>query len=287
MLIVASCCRAACALKSEDMYGAARGFGSYPYGTYFFCAGPAARAVLSPSLLASSLSTIGPFFLWLPIAAHSFRAHCSVARRALLAAFCTWLVCAPPVRMTRLFMSEFDPSGHIFLIGVQLVPLWAARAAAPLAQSAGGTKKNHSIDVDVLRYATYAEPLLWWVSAGTAVFYHSALDVVAAWALVAALAAVVVACAPAAMQQEPAVIWTSSNKVTPQVVTLVEAPSNSVSSSSARVIALAALVIWMIESGILCGVSGILRRAPWIAAMHALHDVCVALAALRLSSTIS
>jgi len=188
--------------------------------------------------------------------------------------------------MTRWWTREFDPSGHIFLVGVQLVPLWAARAAA--AQSAVGTRRTQvkaasgAADADVLRYATYAEPLLWWVSAGTAAFYHSAADVAAAWVLVAGLAAAVVVCAPAAARSR-------SNDAAPQADSPVEAPSNAVDSpsSSARVVALAALVIWTIETFILCSASGVLRRAPWMAAMHALYDALVALAALRLSATIS
>jgi len=154
------------------------------------CAGPASSlcpsdalaAALSPRPVSDLLTTLGPALVWAPLLAHARVSSCGATRGALLAALCGWLIFCMPVRLTRrLSGGAFDPSGHVFVIGVQLVPLWVARGAS----AAGGGARAPL----ALRAAGAIEPVLWLVSASTSAFHHSATEVFAAWALVAALVA--------------------------------------------------------------------------------------------------
>ena len=131
------------------------------------CLSPQAVRSLSPGWLARRLGDAGPLLVWLPLlAAARWRrapgrpgvvaggevcsgsegAHagagsgCSVGA-SLGAACLIWLASIMPVRYARRVL-PFDPSGHVLLFGVQLVPLWAAaqawHAAGGSEGSAGG-----------------------------------------------------------------------------------------------------------------------------------------------------
>jgi hypothetical protein len=143
------------------------------------CPSPDTAAYLSPSILGDVVSHGGPLLLWAPLLVHARAARCDVTRASLITALCTWLVFIQPIRLIRrLSANTFDPSGHIFVVGLQLVPLWSsARASASATTSAA----RH--------FAATVEPVLWFISGGTAAFHHSAPEVFAAFACVALAAA--------------------------------------------------------------------------------------------------
>jgi hypothetical protein len=146
------------------------------------CPSDALAAALSPRPVSDVLTALGPALVWAPLLVHARASSCGPTRGALLAALACWLIACMPVRLTRrLSGGAFDPSGHVFVIGVQLVPLWVARGAG----AAGGGARVPL----ALRAAGAIEPVLWLVSASTSAFHHSAAEVFAAWALVAALVA--------------------------------------------------------------------------------------------------
>ena len=98
------------------------------------CLAPHRVRSLSPGWLARRLGDAGPLLVWLPLvwAAAGRRAEpCGGAggrlRAALGLACLVYLAAIMPVRyLRRALPGGFDPSGHVFLFGVQLVPLWAA-----------------------------------------------------------------------------------------------------------------------------------------------------------------
>ena len=149
-----------------------------PYISSLSCPSLETTLYLAPSFLGDFVSHVGPLLLWVPLLVHCRVARCEMTRASLLTALCAWLIFIQPIRLIRrLSANTFDPSGHIFVIGLQLVPLWSAHIAA----SATSTAHN---------FAATIEPVLWFVSAGTAAFHHSALEVFAAFVCVALAAAV-------------------------------------------------------------------------------------------------
>jgi len=86
------------------------------------CISPAAIASASPRPLAALAGDGGPLIMWLPL----FAANDPAQRRAVLPATLLWyLAFIGPVRDThRMLASSWDPSGHVYVYGAQLVPMW-------------------------------------------------------------------------------------------------------------------------------------------------------------------
>lgn len=211
------------------------------------------------------------------------------------------MVAAPPVRFTRFLWwgsESFDPSGHILLTSIQLIPLWAAQSAKILSSSSTTAASSLS----TLRVTTYCfEPLLWWVSIGTASFYHPARDVVATW-IVACLLVILVfqgGHGNHGKQKMGALLRVALDTVpsahgTPALLGGATAPQAAQKSSSSgkssgiapRRWVQCALVIWIIECALLWRAARVYDGNGGgliLSLTHGLYDTCVALFALRLS----
>jgi len=90
------------------------------------CASPSTLKQASPRWLGSLAGMGGPLMTWLPLLLGAREpAH---VRPVLLAALPWYLALIGPVRHThRLLDSRWDPSGHVFVYGAQLVPLACIR----------------------------------------------------------------------------------------------------------------------------------------------------------------
>jgi len=132
------------------------------------CVAPASVATASPRWLATLAGDGGTLLTWLPLYATA-----TSERDALPLILMWYLGLIGPVRHThRLLHSRWDPSGHVFVYGAQLVPYWLAVSPRP----------------------PYAGAWLWcwagvlcYLSAMTAAFFHTPSETAAGWALVAAL----------------------------------------------------------------------------------------------------
>jgi hypothetical protein len=139
-------------------------------------------AVLSPSTLTDFLAASGPLLSWLPLlcmCVYTPNAYPST-RRTILALALAWLCLIWPVRLCKRGLlaalgAHFDPSGHVLLYGMHLLPAWAHLAEA------GSAAALRPVPL-LLRRAWV--PLLLYLSAFTAAFFHAPGEVAAAWALV-------------------------------------------------------------------------------------------------------
>ena len=100
----------------------------------------AARDAVAPRALGAAVAALGPAPAWLLVLL-MLRAEGSSARArgALIGAAAAFLGAVFPVRLTS-FLTDgaFDPSGHIFIFGLELVPLWAALSSpSPASQQDG------------------------------------------------------------------------------------------------------------------------------------------------------
>ncbi len=146
---------------------------------------------VAPPALGDALAAVGPAATLLPLwlfAPRGEGARPAALRRALLLALCAWLLAIAPIRCAKralavLWGARGDPSGHIFLFGAQLVPLWVAQ------REDGGSGGSGSGGARLAWRA--AEALLLLSSFTTAAWHHTPGEVLAAWACVAALQAAV------------------------------------------------------------------------------------------------
>ena len=156
--------------------------------------GSALLALLSPPQLTDALAAAGPLLTWLPLLyASCGRAPAHAAtRRALLLCMAAWLLLSWPMRLTKRLHAAllqgaappFDPSGHIFLYGMQLVPLLAFKqegvAAGGAAPPAKPPLQLRLRQLPGLLLARGWETLLLHLAFCTAAFYHDALESAAA-----------------------------------------------------------------------------------------------------------
>lgn len=150
---------------------------------------PSLLHLLSPAPLTDALALLGPLLLWAPLLRVASAAHHPHTRRAIFVCMLAWLVCIAPIRLTKRAHRAlgapagalFDPSGHIFLYGMHLLPAWAfaAECAAPKAPALPR--------LAALLLQRAWSPLLTYLAACTAAFYHSAAEVAAAYAVLLAL----------------------------------------------------------------------------------------------------
>jgi len=154
------------------------------FGFTPICVSRGVIRLITPQNAADLLSYMGPFMMWMPLFFLS-RASCLLSTlRALQFSMLSWLFFISPVRLTKRLHEALggdkgtfllDPSGHVFLVGSMLVPLWVylheegSRRAAPMAHF-------------FLR--CLVSPLLLYVSFCTAAFFHTSLDIICAWILI-------------------------------------------------------------------------------------------------------
>jgi hypothetical protein len=130
------------------------------------CVAPATVLTASPRWLARLAGDGGPLLTWLPLYAAS-------EQETLPLVLMWYLGLVGPVRHThRVLRSRWDPSGHVFVYGAQLVPLWLG--AWPRAAFPGAWLRCWSV-------------VLCYLSAMTAAFFHTPSETGAGWLLVAAL----------------------------------------------------------------------------------------------------
>ena len=165
----------------------------------------------APQLLGDVLAAAGPAAALLPLwclSPRPQRVRPAALHRALVFSLCAWLLLIAPIRFAKralraLLGIRADPSGHIFLFGVQLVPLWVAQREGGGGGASGCAR---------LALAA-AEALLCASSVVTAAFHHAPAEVLAAWACVAALQWVVEGGAPAPSRRDVAAaagVWAAS-----------------------------------------------------------------------------
>jgi len=197
--------------------------------TQRFCIGPGHINSLAPRWLGVLVVYVGPIWTWLPLAiwlllrlrqtSPAHRRHLAVAfAPAFFAAVGAFLAFINLMRyLSRLPVAMnptgFDPSGHTFVFGLQLVPLWcltevlnAAARPPSLQSSAGGSPVADSRDAlspaailpahrphgradrYLLAIFLLVEVGLWALTATTASFFHSTSEIFASWAVIAGLA---------------------------------------------------------------------------------------------------
>lgn len=163
----------------------------------------------SPRALGDALAEAGPLLALLPLwhfrLRGAQRVRNAALHRTLLLSLCTWLLFIGPIRSVKraarvLFGARVDPSGHIFLFGVQLVPMWVAQRESG---AGGGSRRDCGVAALALRGA---EGVLLFSSFTTAAYHHSAMEVFAAWACVAALQLAVEVSGPAPSRREVAAV---------------------------------------------------------------------------------
>jgi hypothetical protein len=140
--------------------------------------GHALVAALSPTSFTSALAALGPLLCWLPLLYLTRGGAHPATRRCLFLCTLGWLLCIWPLRLSKRLLRahgmDFDPSGHIFLYGMHLLPLQA------LALEGGAALPQPLLQTLLLR--AWA-PLLLHLAVCTAAFHHSALEVLASAAL--------------------------------------------------------------------------------------------------------
>jgi hypothetical protein len=145
------------------------------------CLDWATVVALSPRWLSDAVGASGPLVSWLLLAP----ALAADGRTALLldVVLC-YLALIMPVRYTHLALpagwARWDPSGHVFVYGAQLVPVWLA---STLAREGA---QRHDRWTQWALYAARAYALLLvHLSAMTAAFFHTLSESAAALTLVA------------------------------------------------------------------------------------------------------
>lgn len=158
------------------------------------CAAQATVRALSPRWLGAVAASVGPALgwcvpaIWLAAAVRGSALERQAAMRlapALAAAAAVFFAGINVLRFSRHLPGGWDPSGHVFLVGVSLVPLWVLATA-----SSGHTKASGASVASTAAAAAsrLAEPALWWLSAGAATVFHTPSEVALSWAAAAALA---------------------------------------------------------------------------------------------------
>uniref|UniRef100_A0A7S4C305 Uncharacterized protein n=1 Tax=Chrysotila carterae TaxID=13221 RepID=A0A7S4C305_CHRCT len=127
---------------------------------------------ISPRWLARCVGFGGPLMTWIPLLLATAGNSDGGAWPSLRPTILWYLGAIGPVRHAcRVLPSHWDPSGHIFVYGMQLLPLWAASPPmSPLSV-----------------YLTGWSACLCYLSVATAAFFHTASESAAGFALVAPL----------------------------------------------------------------------------------------------------
>lgn len=130
---------------------------------------------LSPRWLANLAGYGGPLLTWVPLVF----ARESTAKRKLSLTLLWYLGLVGFVRHSQHFLPHgWDPSGHIFVYGAQLVPLWLvalpSRVPSPL---------QAAVERVLLAWSC----ALWYLTVSTAAFFHTLSESITGWLLVLGL----------------------------------------------------------------------------------------------------
>ncbi len=153
-------------------------------GSSQFCLPASVVGVLSPRWLSNSVGMGGPLISWVPLLAFAQCERPAARRLAALSRMHRTLVWylggIGVVRHAHVLSTvRWDPSGHVFVYGAQLVPLWRLLPAAP-------TPGAQWPVLEALLGAWTA--VLWYLSFTTASFFHTLSETAAGYALVLLLA---------------------------------------------------------------------------------------------------
>ena len=133
-----------------------------------YCLSPTSIGFASPRWLSDVAGYGGPLLTWLPLLVASRPVAC--IRPLLCTALIWYLSLIGIVRHAHLLLpSRWDPSGHCFVYGAQLLPLWAISSLPALT------------DWHVPRALTLWSAVLLYLSAATAACFHTASETAAAW----------------------------------------------------------------------------------------------------------
>jgi hypothetical protein len=170
------------------------------------CAPAGAASSLSPAWLGRAAALAGPAPAWVPLALHArggargAPALALALTLALVLAAAAFLACVMPARYAFAAAvaagmapaAALDPSGHVLLYGLQLVPIWAAAASAhagvPTAEAGPARQVGGPAPSPLLLAALCLEPLLFYLTAATGAFFHGALETLPAWLVTLVLA---------------------------------------------------------------------------------------------------
>jgi hypothetical protein len=152
---------------------------------------------LSPGFAVDCIKTLGPMLSWLPLHYLMGGASYPATRRALFLSVLGWLCFVWVFRLTKDVAhalgqprkQAFDPSGHIFLFGMHILPasVFIRECRSCQAPAAGGSWLPWSA---ILGRAAPAQLLcccMYYLGACTAAFYHGAAEVWVAYAVVLGL----------------------------------------------------------------------------------------------------
>ena len=177
LLLLASQWEWLCSHKAYDWRASTADCVRYKGGTECvavpaYCVSPVSIAWASPRWLSSLAGYGGPLLTWLPLL---YAARPAAVIRPLLGTTLVWyLAFISVVRHTHLLLpSRWDPSGHCFVYGAQLLPLWAISA---LPELSGGRRR-------VPRALRLWSGVLVYLSCATAAWFHTASETGAAWLL--------------------------------------------------------------------------------------------------------
>jgi hypothetical protein len=133
-----------------------------------YCLSPTSIGFASPRWLSDVAGYGGPLLTWLPLLVAS--RPVAGTRPLLCTALIWYLSLIGIVRHAHLLLpSRWDPSGHCFVYGAQLLPLWAISSLPALT------------DWRVPRALTLWSGVLLYLSAATAACFHTASETAAAW----------------------------------------------------------------------------------------------------------
>ena len=110
--------------------------------------------------------------------------HNHYVTTSIVIASLVYLAVIMPVRyLRRVLASGWDPSGHVLLYGIQLVPLWGTAQATTTLK--GNSAYAHPTAARAVWLALMAaEAGLWVLTVATAAVFHHASEVLATWVVV-------------------------------------------------------------------------------------------------------
>jgi len=127
------------------------------------------------------LVQVGPALTWLPLLHHAIDTNEKQLVAWIVFSAIAWLGLSMPLRFTHLAVG-WDPSGHVLLAGLQLVPTWMT--VSHWRNDRGIMRSAWSWSLVVAELVTVA---LACMTANTAAFFHSTSEVMSAWAVVVGL----------------------------------------------------------------------------------------------------
>jgi len=177
--------------------------------------------VISARWFAKLVVTVGPLLMWLPLLAHArYHARLPELSSWVVLAAIAWLGLSMPLRFTTLVVN-WDPSGHVLVLGLQLVPMWLFVEHA--ARDVPLSKQPFLVGAEALGLVLAS------VTLGTAAFFHNPSEISSALVVVTA-------------------VFVAAQRVLP-VTVLRQMPASTLKST---------LVGWLQAAAVVCAVCGAL-----------------------------